>query len=59
VTLAALAEAYARRVQFEAKVHAAETIRALAAAMGGGESTPRQQPRVSADQLLGQMGVGF
>jgi len=44
VTLAALAEAYARRVQFEARVHAAETIRALAAAMAGGEGTPRHKP---------------
>ncbi len=59
MTLTALAEAYARRVQFEAKVQARETIRALAEALGEGEATPQRQARISGDQLLAQMGSGF
>ena len=55
----ALMEAYARRLQWQAKVQATETVRALAGALGGETTAPEGARRVSADQLLGQMGVGF
>ena len=64
MTYAALAEAYARRVQWEAKVQAVEMVRAMGEAMGEpGAETPRapaggQGKRVSADTLLRQMGTG-
>ncbi len=59
MTLAALAGSYARRVQFEARVQAGEMVRALAAALDGEKAAPRGEAKVTADQLLGQMGVRF
>lgn len=55
-----LAEAYARRVQWQAKLQATQIVRALAEAMGEHEpAAAGPQRRVSADQLLAQMGTGF
>ena len=64
ITLASLTRSYARRMEWEAKVHADALARVLAPMMGAkvrgsrdrAKSSNRRGERVSADALRGMMG---